>query len=195
MNGLPGQTPCVRTGGSECASCGSSLARPIAPNYVECAGVVHSSKPQRVVVAMVPVNGHPRFGMQPIYADRDVPTQRPCGLRHHEPMTSASIPPRCDCGTFAIGLCRDCDAPVCGDDSDRLTGHRVCRPCAANRAAAQRKAAQEEEGRRIHEWEADRLQRMASGREDDGRAWGACTKQHTVSVLPNGRCMICYPPV
>lgn len=36
----------------------------------------------------------------------------------------------CSCGTFAVGLCRDCGDPVCGDHSLMAGGQRVCLQCA-----------------------------------------------------------------
>jgi hypothetical protein len=39
---------------------------------------------------------------------------------------------RCECGTFAIGLCASCEKPVCGDHSRLLDGARRCEPCLAS---------------------------------------------------------------
>jgi hypothetical protein len=32
----------------------------------------------------------------------------------------------CQCNTFAIGLCAECDTPVCGDHSGMFGAHRLC---------------------------------------------------------------------
>jgi hypothetical protein len=43
-------------------------------------------------------------------------------------MSSANSP-RCDCGTFAIGLCPQCGRAVCGDHSRLVAGARLCLDC------------------------------------------------------------------
>jgi len=85
-----------------CPACGGTQYVAVAPGYVECtSGVVHQ---------------HLRFERP-----------RPCGRRYHVgPPTSGSPAAVCGCGTFAIGLCGECGAGVCGDHSVLRTGRRVC---------------------------------------------------------------------
>lgn len=49
-----------------------------------------------------------------------------CGTLYLE-MTPAAFPtpPLCDCGTYAIGVCRDCEQPVCGFHSTLYDGVRL----------------------------------------------------------------------
>jgi hypothetical protein len=58
-----------------------------------------------------------------------------CGHRYQAgtPVTTQV----CSCGTFAVGLCRDCNDPVCGDCSLVVDGQRLCKPCAKSRETRQ----------------------------------------------------------
>lgn len=48
----------------------------------------------------------------------------------------------CDCGTFAVGVCRDCGVLRCGDCSTRVEGHRICKTHLVERER-ERQAAEE----------------------------------------------------
>ena len=58
-----------------------------------------------------------------------------CGHRYQAgtPVTTQV----CSCGTFALGLCQDCGAPVCGDHSRMVSSHRICKSCAQARQVRQ----------------------------------------------------------
>lgn len=50
-----------------------------------------------------------------------------CGSRYQPPSApSLRRPQLCACGTYAIGQCVECDAPVCGDHSDLYEERRLC---------------------------------------------------------------------
>lgn len=50
----------------------------------------------------------------------------PCGHRFHAGSHREAAGGYCTCGTYAIGICAECRAPVCGDHSDLLGGRRLC---------------------------------------------------------------------
>ncbi len=56
-----------------------------------------------------------------------VPSQRTCGVRYQEGRGGPAVA-ICTCGTFAIGRCTECGAPVCGlPDCSRMRAQkRVC---------------------------------------------------------------------
>jgi hypothetical protein len=64
-----------------------------------------------------------------------------CGHEYQEGATASTW--QCACGTFAIGRCRECGDPVCGDHSQLWADVRLCSPHAA--AAAAERAAQARE--------------------------------------------------
>ena len=66
-----------------------------------------------------------------------------CGHEYHEGATASTL--QCACGTFAIGHCRDCGEPVCGDHSQLWAGVRLCSTHAAAAAAKQAAQARERE--------------------------------------------------
>lgn len=65
--------------------------------------------------------------------------------------------PLCTCGTYAIGECSSCHTPVCGDDSDRKDGTRLCTRClrraqaATVTTSAAARAAQAQTAARLHD--------------------------------------------
>ena len=157
----------------DCPRCGSTLARRIAPTLVECQAVLT----ERIVVGMQPIirpgpvmGTMTPMGLAPIFEDRAFV----CRDRHHVGMALIDWP-ECECGTFAIGRCKTCSTPVCGDDSVRLAGERVCKAC--ERSALIQKS-------------------RASGdpATDYSTPWpDPCKGGHKPSYAPNGRCWICYP--
>jgi hypothetical protein len=63
----------------------------------------------------------------------------------------------CACGTFAIGLCPECEAPVCGIHSIMLNDRRLCLDCKARAdAAASRRHREAEQEQRAQEMAAAR---------------------------------------
>jgi hypothetical protein len=117
-----------------CPACGGTDREPLAPGYWECCTPV----PQVEVVHQ--------------QVDRDViiPVQHQvwtsCGHRYQEgPPVMADDAPMCECNTWAIGLCADCKAPVCGDHSSLVSDRRLCRTCAHEAARPARDAAESAE--------------------------------------------------
>lgn len=98
-----------------CPRCGSNEYRAISPGYVECTGYFRGSIP-----AFAP-NGH-HMG----FHDAGV-----CGNRYRNGPATAT--PQCSCGTFSVGVCRDCTRPFCGNCSNVDGGTRRCLACAATR--------------------------------------------------------------
>ncbi len=123
--------------GTPCPRCGGHNQKLVAPNYWECASVVHWSEmvPAGPSGEMVGIN---RSG--------------PCGHRFHADSRREAAGNYCTCGTYAIGVCAECRVPVCGDHSDLLGGRRLCSArcwasayseTAEGRVAAERQAADE----------------------------------------------------
>jgi hypothetical protein len=74
-------------------------------------------------------------------------------------MQGAAMVTCATCGTFAIGKCRECAAPVCGDHSRLVEDERLCRACAGRRDATLRARAEmerQEEERRAEKKRAAR---------------------------------------
>lgn len=174
-----------------CATCGATQGRLVAPNYVACGGTVDVAVQETRLVGERPINGDPRFGVVPIWDVVAVMKTEPCPSRHHVPMTGSATPlPRCVCGTFAIGLCAVCDAPVCGDDSARDDGLRVCRSCQRRRAeerAAQAGRLADERRRAAGE------RQFAAGRTLTERQARAACGHDWSQLAPDGRCWTCQP--
>src|ERR1700712_5795941 len=115
-----------------CATCGATSGTLVAPGWVSCGGTVEVQREELRLVGERPRMGDPFLGREPVYAMVPVTTVDTCPSRHHVPVTLPQVVlPRCACGTFAIGLCLLCDTPVCGDDSSRDEGRRLCRGCRA----------------------------------------------------------------
>lgn len=43
--------------------------------------------------------------------------------------TAGPDAPQCSCGTFAVGICKRCEHPVCGFHSGLVDGSRICGSC------------------------------------------------------------------
>ncbi|MGY1813240.1 hypothetical protein [Blastococcus sp. SYSU D00820] len=142
-----------------CPSCGSTQRDPIAPGFWQCTGQV-----PRTAMQMVPDEGGPRgpygepLAMRPQYSR----WSEPCGHRYAEGAPGSPGGARCSCGTYSIGRCADCGQDVCGDDSVRRDGRRICRSCIE---AAARRAEAEEAARA----EAERTARARETAEHDER--------------------------
>jgi hypothetical protein len=124
------------SGGSvACPTCvGEAWIERIAPNYVEC----RRSRDVAIVVGQRPMQGWAPLGpggrlvlavvgFEPINGVKTVVDS----VRHHVPVPFEL--PKCSCGTYAIGECAGCGVPVCGDDSKRVKGRRLCQSCAIPR--------------------------------------------------------------
>src|ERR1700734_336703 len=100
-----------------CPRCGGNAYAVIAPGYFECTSTILVPGPvataQGTVIMPVPATV--------------------CSHRYQAgtPVTTQV----CSCGTFAVGQCRDCNDPVCGDCSLVITSQRLCKPCAKAREA------------------------------------------------------------
>jgi hypothetical protein len=66
-----------------------------------------------------------------------------CGRRYQ--VGSAEGAPICSCGTFAVGLCKDCADPVCGDHSLMGGNQRLCTICTEARKSRQAEEERERE--------------------------------------------------
>lgn len=162
-------------GSIACPRCGSRESRSIAPTLVECTATLTD----RIQIGSRPVFGphpmiagqHVLLGAEPIWEDRHYP----CATRHHVGMPDVEWP-ECSCGTFAIGHCKKCARPVCGDDSVRtFNGLRLCSDCTRSSEVASGGVP------------ADRA-------TDYSAPWPhPCRGGHQPSYAPNGRCWICYP--
>ena len=102
-----------------CPKCGGNAFNIIAPGYFECTSRILVPGPVATVGGTV---------IMPVPA-------AVCGYRYQAGTPGTT--PLCSCGTFAIGVCQDCNAPVDGDCSLVMDGQRLCRPCAQTRQARQ----------------------------------------------------------
>lgn len=68
-------------------------------------------------------SGRPDGTVRPL----DQTSRRLCGHQYQDFAPSpGTVPPTCSCGTFAIGLCVECNLPVCGLHSSISDGRRLC---------------------------------------------------------------------
>jgi hypothetical protein len=148
-----------------CPSCGSTAFRQVAPNWVECS----ATRQRQILLGYRPIFERGRFpqviGETPIYG---VETVR-CRVRHHHIVQAGSQGgpwPMCECGTFAIGLCGECENWVCGDDSIRRDARRLCLRCEGNnRLDAERQRAEEKHRfTEEHRLAAEERQRLVAER-------------------------------
>lgn len=163
-----------------CPSCGGEIRKLIAPGFWECESMLTSTEMRAQLTPEgprhLPVDSH-----------------RVCGVRYHESdaRAAAGSLPVCGCGTFAVGVCADCQTPVCGDHSTLFEGRRLCdehvvvaREAAAQARAAARvtvavfiQASREAGHPGVREWEvirADRTRYTLTGwtiRVDEGSRW------------------------
>jgi hypothetical protein len=183
-----------RGGLPACPRCGATIATPVGLNYVECGGTieVEHQVTEKVVrqVGFRPVNGHPAFGMAPVMGLVTVTRTelRPerCAVRHHVAMEPDRVLLSCPCGTFAIGHCASCGGPVCGDDSERVSGKRLCSRCAAAANEMVRVAAEEERSRSRTTAASARPSSMPGGERS------GCDHPPS-SKAPDGHCWVCDP--
>ena len=162
-----------------CATCGATRGQQIAPNFVSCSGEVTSIVEEERVVAEVPNPADPHFGRRvPQWATITVTRSSPCSSKHHVPMTAGVSIPRCSCGTFAIGLCAHCEAPICGDDSTRIDGLRLCESCRLQHRAL--------EADRRHQEAAQSRPPLAPPRPISERS--APCGHRGMDVAPDGHC-------
>lgn len=96
-----------------CPECGGTVLKPIAPGYWEC---------QTTLRGTIGLPVGPKGELVP------VDSSGICGNRFQTGVTG-SVGATCSCGTFAIGLCRSCSSPICGDHSKLFTGQRLCHAC------------------------------------------------------------------
>jgi hypothetical protein len=94
---------------------------PIAPSFFECRTVIHDTD-----VTLGPDPAYPPS--MGVTAPQFHPVDRVCGTRYHEATDGprGGATPVCACGTFAVGVCAECGAPVCGECSSRRNQRRLC---------------------------------------------------------------------
>jgi hypothetical protein len=128
-----------------CPRCGGRIRHEIAPGWWRCLEEVY-------------------IGERVVGEDRGVPVTRPvtrpvmesCNAEYPEAGDSgvAAAGRLCACGTYPIGVCQECGAPLCGDHSSFEAGRRICtqhvsdRRRAAEQQAAERALAKREAQRR-----------------------------------------------
>jgi hypothetical protein len=96
-----------------CPLCGGDARSPIAPGYWRCANLVEEEELAGTAGAVDP-------WLRPTV----IRSMRECGNEYAE---GTGMPgPICACGTFAIGLCKECSRPICGIHSGMWEGVRLC---------------------------------------------------------------------
>lgn len=141
-----------------CPQCGGSSRRPIAPGYWECTSTS---------TAVVPTGLHPSG----IHGPTERYVEVGCAHRYQDGRDEASShAPVCECGTYAIGECAECDIPVCGDCSGLWGPRRLCSLCFEEQrseqvaAESQRLAAQAEAKAAVESAEAQKHAALVSAR-------------------------------
>jgi hypothetical protein len=99
-----------------CPRCGGTDREPLAPGYWRCTS--------EVTVEQIIAAPDPAFGGE--IRPRPVSSSETCGRDYQEASASVASMPQCTCGTFAVGTCSTCSAPVCGLHSDVFDGRRLC---------------------------------------------------------------------
>lgn len=94
-----------------CPLCGGASRSPIAPGYWRCTSLVEELAPGPGLINAA--LGPPVFR-----------TTRECRNEYAEGTGTQGL--ICPCGTFAIGLCKECSLPVCGEHSAILVDARLC---------------------------------------------------------------------
>ncbi len=134
-----------------CPQCRGTSRQELAPGYFHCTSAIDTRLP-----------GPAQYG-QP--GPPVVVNTRICGNTYQEAAPGLNQPAVCGCGTFAIGLCLDCDRPVCGSCSAMVDNSRVCQAClpaAQQRASAAAQVRQAEQRRRDEgEWLTTRERQVA----------------------------------
>lgn len=110
-----------------CPVCSSVEYEAIAPTLLECRGLRERSVytgPRQVgwqVPGVVPI-------LEPGYGSE----VSVCGVRRMEVAVEyAELNwPLCRCGTYSVGRCVACSSDICGDDSRKVHGARMCLSCA-----------------------------------------------------------------
>jgi hypothetical protein len=117
----------------------------IAPNYVECVALVAGSSTRLIPDPNAPGAALPVPDVEYVS----------CGHRYHVGPGEPADARTCACGTFSIGWCAECGAPVCGDHSGLFEDRRLCsedgRQLLAGREAAARAARADMERQRADE--------------------------------------------
>lgn len=107
---------------SKCPKCGGLGRRMLAPGYFMCTTTVLRG----VIPAGTQGNTSP------------IPVEEPCGHRYQEATGAANAPSAtCECGIFAVGVCRECERAVCGRHSEVVGIRLACTWCLQEQAAAQ----------------------------------------------------------
>ena len=134
-----------------CPACEGTWRQPVAQGFWEC-----TSEVVEVWEEFAPAGPHGE--MVPVRRS----SSRICGNRYHD---TAGISPTvglCRCRTTAIGLCAECDTPICGDHSALRAGRRLC---AAHIAAYDQ--AERDQAERAREQAAEAARRKED--EEQGR--------------------------
>lgn len=111
-----------------CPSCGGTDREPIAPGWWRCTSRV-------TIAAPGPGLGAPPTGQ---FGPEHLEATAVCGRQYAERTGNEDHGPLCDCGTFAIGICKECGRDVCGECSVRSTDGRVHRSHVIERERTQR---------------------------------------------------------
>jgi hypothetical protein len=97
-----------------CPVCGGTARSPIAPGYWRCITLVEKEELAGTAGAADPWLG-PTI----------IRSMRECGHEYAE-IGAGMHGSVCTCGTFAIGLCKECSRPICGTHSGMWEGVRLC---------------------------------------------------------------------
>ncbi len=108
---------------SGCPTCGGVEREPVSPGWWRCTSLITAT-----------LEGPGSWNPQ-VMLPAAVQNKRLCDTIYVEPDAAAPSLPACACGTFAVGRCARCSAPVCGIHSGFIDGARLCH---IDRQAAER---------------------------------------------------------
>lgn len=111
-----------------------------------------------------------------------------CGHRYHEAAEGQiGNTALCACGTYSIGVCTGCSAPVCGDCSAHREQRRLCRACLAAFDQAAAEAAADAKLRREETARAEAKKHETAAAVAQARHAAAVEARHAEPGVPTGR--------
>ncbi|MFD2092629.1 cell envelope integrity protein TolA [Blastococcus deserti] len=110
-----------------CPTCGGATRTEIAPGYWRCDSTITTEREG-------PGFQRPGSGPPVLYDTRI------CGRTYQDPSSTSTSLGLCACNTGAIGICSECQRPVCGTHSGLFAARRLCAEHYEVKAAAKRTA-------------------------------------------------------
>jgi hypothetical protein len=144
-----------------CPSCTEGLNRlEMAPGYFSCRGTRRWTTVQMLPAATIQPPWIPRQ-MVPVTQHHEAP----CRISYQEETELSHLLPLCECSTWSVGVCAECDVPVCGKHSSMVDAKRHCEVCSLRKQTRRKAAAEEASGQA-----REQARRKAAAAEDERQA-------------------------